>query len=264
MNVAVAVARTVGPRAAPVSASSPLGTSRARIGTPEPLALLDQRRVVRGKRSRESDAEQSVDDERSAPSGRNVGGRRSTRGNEGTIGVARVRRKLAAVAAKDDGHVEECLAQPARDDEGVAAVVAGPREHEHGSVARADHVPRDVGRRQSGALHQRLPAGRGLHSAQFVGAIDRKQAHRNIIEPVRRRRRRAYNPVLRPSFRTCRTSSRCAGATRCRPSASPSSVPHSPRPARITPSPRSRPSTGISSKSNARSPLPSSRRSTGC
>jgi len=68
---------------------------------------FDQRRVVRRKRPREADAEQTVDDQRSAPSGRNVDHGHPARTDEGAMRVARVHRQMHAVAAKDDGHVEE-------------------------------------------------------------------------------------------------------------------------------------------------------------
>ena len=48
MNVAVRVARTAGAKAAPVSASSPLGTSSARIGAPMRFAQSISARVFRG------------------------------------------------------------------------------------------------------------------------------------------------------------------------------------------------------------------------
>ena len=87
-------------------------------------------------------------------------------------------RQLGRVTAKDHGHVEEGLAQAPRDDEGVAAVVAGPREHEDGSAPRAEHVPGDVGSRRSRALHQRLPAGRFLRAAQLLRSKNGKETHR--------------------------------------------------------------------------------------
>ncbi len=155
------------------------------------IRALDQRGVFRGERSREADAEQPIDDQRSAPSGGNVGHGRSTRDYKGAMGVARVGWQPRGFAAKDDGHVEEQLAQSARDDECIAAVVAGPRQHEHGSIARTGHADGDVGGREPGALHQRLPAGCGFHAAQFVGPEYRQQAHGDHYRAMARSRRLA-------------------------------------------------------------------------
>ena len=76
--------------------------------------------------------------------------------------------------------MEQCLAQPPRHDEGVAAVIAGPGEHEHRSAA-IPQDPRDAGRGRTRALHQRLPAGRRFDAAQLRRAVDGKESHRMII-----------------------------------------------------------------------------------
>ncbi len=164
------------------------GEDRRRQG----VGALDQRRVVGRQRARESDAEQSVDDERAAPAFRDVGDRAAARGGEGAVRRRGVGGQPGRVAAEHHRDVVESRAQQPRDDERVAAVVAGAGEHQDRAAALARHGRRDVGRRQPGALHQRLALRRRLDGPQVRGAVDRQQAgtpfHPGIIG---RRRRRA-------------------------------------------------------------------------
>ena len=177
MKVAVAAARMVGPRVAPVSASSPLGTSSARIGMPRIVRAPDQRCVVRGERPREADAEQSVDDERSAPSRRNVGHGRAAGTGEGAIGVARVRRQLVGVAAKDGTPRRRTpRAGDGRRRKRRRRCCRVPRERAPTRRVR----PPCVGRRRWPPVPHAPSAaapGRGLHAAQLVGTEDRKKSH---------------------------------------------------------------------------------------
>ena len=104
----------------------------------------------------------------------------------------------AGFAAKDDGHVEEQLTQSARDDECIATVVAGPRQHQHGSLARTGHADGDVGGCEPRALHQRLPAGCGFHAAQLLGPEYRQKAHGDHYRTMVRARRLASSGRYRP------------------------------------------------------------------
>ncbi len=185
MNVAVAAARIVGFIATPVSASRPLGTSSARTGTAVALVWFDQRRVIGGQRALEADPEESIDDERASPIGRNVGERRAAGGDEGAMRDRGVSRQVLRVGAKHDRRLVEPLAHPACDDERVAAVVAGTGEDEDLAATIAGERPCGLRRREPGTLHQRQRARPILDRAQVDGAIDGREpgrgSHRRII-----------------------------------------------------------------------------------
>ena len=138
------------------------------------VGAFDLRHVLRVERTGETDAEQSIDDQRSAPSGWIFRHRGSAGIDERAIRLGRVLRQASGVAAKHDGHVEEAFPQPARQHESIAAVVAGSCQHEDRSVALAEHRPRDIRRGRSRAVHQRCAAGRRFDAAQIGGAVNRK------------------------------------------------------------------------------------------
>ncbi len=141
----------------------------------ECIGLRDQRGVVRGQRPRESDAEQSVDDQRTAPSGRNVGDGRAARVPEGGVRCRSVGGQSVGVAAKHDGDLEEPRSQPPRNDESVATVVAGPGKHENGAATLAGDRARLLRGGATGTLHQRLVLRGEFDGAQFGRAQNRRE-----------------------------------------------------------------------------------------
>jgi hypothetical protein len=141
------------------------------------IRVFDVRRILRRKRTGKADAEQPVDDERSAPVRRKVRQRRSTSVDKGPKRTRRVDRKPCRLATEYDDDIEERFAKPPRDNESVAAVVPRPREDEDRSAAVAEHRACHVGGRLSRPLHQRLPACRRFHPAQLPRAENGKEIH---------------------------------------------------------------------------------------
>ena len=180
MKVAVAAARMVGAERNAGVAVEPAGDVEREYRSARRVGAFDERRIGVGERAGEADPEQAIDDQRPVPQGREIRHRSAAGLDEEAMRVGRVRGKARRVGAKDDFHVEERLAQPARHDESVAAVVAGSREHEDRSAA-IPQDPCDAGRGRSRALHQRLPAGRRLDAAHVRRAVDGKESHRTII-----------------------------------------------------------------------------------
>ena len=208
MNVAVAVARIASPCARPVSASSPLGRSSASTGAAPALAKAICRRVGGAGGPGEADAEQPVDDELAAPAGRDRRDGRAAAGAPGRQRRSGVGGQAGGVAGEDDGHLMECRRQQSRDDEGVPAVVAGTRQHQHPAAAGAGHPLRHRRRGSARAFHQRGAASRLLDLPQHHCGVDggqgggrgRLRGHPLIIGGAGRSKSpRAALPPSRPS-----------------------------------------------------------------
>ena len=66
---------------------------------------------------------------------------------------------------KHDIDIEKPRLEPARNDERIAAVIAGSREYQHARWLRRKEIARDGGGSKPGAFHQRRVAGFGFEHA---------------------------------------------------------------------------------------------------
>ncbi len=165
------------------------------------VAAIDRRdplRVVAAQRPGQPDAEESVDDEPA------VAERRRLRQWPGAARLpalecsARVGGQPRRVAVEDHADRVPPILQMPRDDERIAAVVAGPGKHDDPVGGPRQEQPHLAGRCGARALHQRQAGRFLLDRANGCRIANRESVHRPIIESALERSGCRGSATLRP------------------------------------------------------------------
>ena len=144
----------------------------------------------------QTDAEETVDHEVPPPASRHV----RLRGAAGIAPRAEcaggVGGELRRVAHEHHRHVEPPGLQVTRDDERIAAVVAGSGEHEHRHTGTWDQLARELGGGEPGALHERGRVGQSRRSLLDLANLAGEMDGREILVRFRGHDARAFERLV--------------------------------------------------------------------